>query len=456
MILIGNQRGGSKDLALHLMKEENERVELHELSGFMSDDLMGALNEAYAISQGTKCKQFLYSLSFNQPPNEQVSTRGFEAAIEQAEKRLGLEGQPRAIVFHEKEGRRHAHTVWSRINIDEMKAVQMSFDHKKLNALSRELFIEHGWKMPRGLANSEERDPKNFTLAEWQQAKRAGKDPKIAKTDFQDAWAMSDSKTAFAHALQERGYKLARGDRRGFVAVDYQGEVFPVSRWAGVKPKQIEERLGDLDKLPSVAETRAMIAKDVLPKIQGFQHETDTAQKEKDAQAEEQRRKLEVEQHTQKERQAAELKARQRQETQLQQARLRRGLLGLMDRITGKRKSTLRQNEQEQQKALLRDRQEKADLLAKQQAEQNQLHQERLEKKRQFERQAQELKKKGRATFAALRWIQSFRLFAINSVSVWGSVIHIFRGFHQGTCCLLIGYEILRDGNTMLFSWRPT
>lgn len=29
MILNGNQRGGAKDLALHLMKEENEHVEVH-------------------------------------------------------------------------------------------------------------------------------------------------------------------------------------------------------------------------------------------------------------------------------------------------------------------------------------------------------------------------------------------------------------------------------------------
>ncbi len=42
MILNGNQRGGAKDLALHLMKTANECVEIHELRGFMSSDLMGA------------------------------------------------------------------------------------------------------------------------------------------------------------------------------------------------------------------------------------------------------------------------------------------------------------------------------------------------------------------------------------------------------------------------------
>jgi len=45
MILHGNQRGGSKNLALHLLKEENDHVDVHELRGFISDDLVSALNE---------------------------------------------------------------------------------------------------------------------------------------------------------------------------------------------------------------------------------------------------------------------------------------------------------------------------------------------------------------------------------------------------------------------------
>lgn len=47
MILVGNQRGGARDLARHLMKQENERVEVAELRGFVADDLDGAFQEAY-------------------------------------------------------------------------------------------------------------------------------------------------------------------------------------------------------------------------------------------------------------------------------------------------------------------------------------------------------------------------------------------------------------------------
>jgi len=48
MILKGSQRAGAKQLAVHLMKtEENEHVELHEVRGFMANSLGGALNEAW-------------------------------------------------------------------------------------------------------------------------------------------------------------------------------------------------------------------------------------------------------------------------------------------------------------------------------------------------------------------------------------------------------------------------
>ena len=125
MILVGNQRGGARDLASHLMKDENDHVTLHELRGFIADDLHGAFAEAEAMSKGTRCRQFLFSMSFNPPETERVDISVFKSAINEAEQRLGLNNQPRAIVFHEKEGRRHAHAVWSRIKADEMKAVPL-------------------------------------------------------------------------------------------------------------------------------------------------------------------------------------------------------------------------------------------------------------------------------------------------------------------------------------------
>jgi len=99
-----------------------------------------------------------------------VPVEVFEKAIVEIEHKLGLEDQPRAIVFHEKEGRRHAHVVWSRIDGEKMKAINLPHYKLKLRDISRELYLGHDWQMPRGLMNSEERDPLNYTQGEWQQA----------------------------------------------------------------------------------------------------------------------------------------------------------------------------------------------------------------------------------------------------------------------------------------------
>ncbi|VDS09319.1 hypothetical protein PARHAE_02518 [Paracoccus haematequi] len=119
MILKASERKNAAELARHLINpRDNDHVELHEIRGFLSGDLAGALMEVDAVSQGTRCRNFLFSLSLNPPEKEIVSVEAFEAAVEMAEQRLGLDGQPRAIVFHEKDGRRHAHAIWSRIDAD--------------------------------------------------------------------------------------------------------------------------------------------------------------------------------------------------------------------------------------------------------------------------------------------------------------------------------------------------
>ncbi|TAJ30484.1 MAG: relaxase, partial [Bosea sp. (in: a-proteobacteria)] len=193
MILKASQRSGAKQLGLHLLKtEENEHVEIHEVSGFVSDDLLGAMKEAYAQSLGTRCKQFLFSVSLNPPPNESVRTEVFEKACDVIEERLGLKGQPRMIVFHEKEGRRHAHAVWSRIDAATMTARPLPFFKSKLRDIARDLYLENGWSMPEGFRDSKLRDPRNFTLDEWQQARRAGLDAREVKATIQECWAMSE------------------------------------------------------------------------------------------------------------------------------------------------------------------------------------------------------------------------------------------------------------------------
>lgn len=202
MILKGSQRGGGQNLAVHLMRmDDNDHVHVHELRGFAGDDLKGAFKEAEAVSLGTKCQQYLFSLSINPPEDRTISAEEFEATINRAEERLGLTGQPRAIVMHEKNARLHAHCVWSRIDAQTMTARPMSFFKSKLTDLSRDLYLEHGWDMPRGLISPEGRNPKNFTLAGWQQVKRLGQDPRWMKQVVQSCWSRSDDRKSFERSL---------------------------------------------------------------------------------------------------------------------------------------------------------------------------------------------------------------------------------------------------------------
>lgn len=157
MILQDNQRGGAKNLALHLIKDENDHIELHEIRGFASNDLINALNEFHFISKATKAKQFLFSLSLNPLANESVSTAIFEYAIKQM---------------------------------------------------------------------------------------------------FKECWAIRDSKAAFASALKNRGYTLAKGDRRGLVALDHRCEIFVVAKWSGVQAKDVKAKLGDTENLPTVSNAK--------------------------------------------------------------------------------------------------------------------------------------------------------------------------------------------------------
>jgi hypothetical protein len=116
MILKAKERGDASQLARYLLAtRDNEHVDLHEVSGFASDDLIEAFHEADAVARGTRCKNYLFSMSLNPPIGAYVETEVFERTADQIAKKLGLQSQPRAIVFHEKDGRRHAHVVWSRI-----------------------------------------------------------------------------------------------------------------------------------------------------------------------------------------------------------------------------------------------------------------------------------------------------------------------------------------------------
>lgn len=375
MILKGNQRANGRELALHLMNtEDNEHVQVHDLRGFLADDLLGAFKEAEAISLGTKCQQYLFSLSLNPPMAANVPVDEFERVIGDIERRLGLSGQPRAIVFHEKLGRRHAHCVWSRIDVTSMRAINLPHFKRGLMDIARELYLEHGWEMPAGFEQSEDRNPTAFDHAEAGQARRAKRNPEALKAMFQACWAGSDSRASFAAALWAEGFCLARGDRRGFVAVDAQGGVYSLSRWCGMKTKDLRARLGSHDDLPTVEDAIAILVGSTAPTID---RDAATRVSEKTVDQNHELAALVARQRKERSRLSQELEDRRIGELKARQERLPVGVKAVWSKLTGQYDRKLRECKRQAAASVERDRAQMHALIERHLSERQALERQR-------------------------------------------------------------------------------
>ena len=364
MILKGSQRGGANQLSSHLLNsKDNDHVSVFELRGFVSDDLKGALSENHAIAKGTKCEQFMFSLSLNPPQNENVSEADFAKTADLAEERLGLKDQPRAIVFHEKEGRRHAHVVWSRIDPETMRAINLPHFKYKLTALSRELYLEHGWNLPDGLRRDGGKSPLNFTLEEWQQAKRQKLDPREIKQVFQETWSRTDTANAFKNALEEKGYFLARGDRRGFVALNVGGEVFAIPKWVGIKTKEVRAKLGKESELESVDQVRSELALKVTNKVTSLMRDVKSRHDEELRPLVGANRAMAKAHQSERQLLSSKQEKRWNTENAKRADKLNKGLRGLWQKVTGKSRHIQKANEAEAYQGHVRDRTQRDDLV---------------------------------------------------------------------------------------------
>lgn len=359
MIIKASERGSARSLANHLTNTtDNEHVELYEVRGLIGRSLHAALLEIDAVSQGTKSQKPFFSTSFNPPKGEDVSYDQFMTAFDQLEQKLGLTDQPRVVIFHEKEARRHAHVVWSRVDIDNMKVINMSHFKNKCTDISRQLYLDHGWDMPKGLIDKRERDPFKLTNVEWQQLKRKGIDPKEIKMLCQGAWKHSDNLKSFKHALEERSLFLAQGDRRGFVVLDNSSKVYSLSRFGGIKTKELKNRLGSPDLLPTVAATQDKIRLSFNSEIKSRiallkKRHADEIQPLQDKRAE-----LVRVQRAERRELSEQQRIKRHLLTKEGRDKFRRGVMGFFDKVTGKEKRIRLINRQET--ANLRQKQKEA------------------------------------------------------------------------------------------------
>lgn len=380
MILKGNQRSGGRSLAAHLANvHDNDHVTVHELRGFVSGDLLGAFLEIEAAAIGTRCQQPFFSVSLNPPADALVHFDQYEMAAGAIEAKFpGLAAQPRAIVFHEKEGRRHAHCVWSRIDAERGRALPLSHSRLKLRDVSRTLYAELGLEPPAGIRDERQADPLNYDQPTWQQAKRLGEDPRDLKQIIRHAWDVSDNLASFEAALERQALTLARGDRRGFVVVHHSGEVLSLTRYSGLKKANIQARIGRPEALPTIDQVHDVLAVRMTAAVE---------HRLADLKAVQARQRQPLAARLAALRQAhragrlallAHQAARCAQEDAHRAVRLRTGLMGLWDRVSGKRGRLSEQNRREEVASRLRDRDEDQALVDAQMVDRRALQQDVL------------------------------------------------------------------------------
>lgn len=164
---------------------------------------------------------------------------------------------------------------------------------------------------------------------------------------MQVCWAASDSTSAFERSLKERGLHLAAGDRRGFVVVDFQGEVRSLSRAIGLKSKAVTARL-DGASLKPVDAVQAEVSVRMTAAMKRHVADARTTFQEKSKALESAKQAVTLEHRLAR----AGLKERQRDAwddaTRQRSARLPRGFkAALWWRLTGKYKEVRALNEGE-------------------------------------------------------------------------------------------------------------
>jgi len=262
MIAKGNLHGAGVRLARYLVTgKKGERAELVELRGFASADIRMAFLDVEIQARGTRAEKPFFHAYVRLPAGEGLDQAQWRYVAGRIEKQLGFADQPRAIAFHHlPDGATHMHIAWSRIDLEDMRALDPGLYKFKLKEISRALEIELGLARVRN-----DRDPADRTRApgrnEFEQARRLGTDLKAIRNAIRECWERSDSGKSFAAALDACGLILARGDRRDFVVVDRAGGDHALSkRITGATAAETRARLADIDRaqLPGVDAAKAM------------------------------------------------------------------------------------------------------------------------------------------------------------------------------------------------------
>lgn len=142
-----------------------------------------------------------------------------------------------------------------------------------------------------------------------------------------------------------------------------------MSRWTGVKTKELKQRLGDPDRLPGVDDVRTKVHGRLTGRVRDYLKEGRETQARELAPEVKELREMVRAHRAERARLEKALEQRRLAETKARSARLHKGIRGVWELLTGKARAIRRENEREAFQAFLRDRDQREDLFKAQSKE---------------------------------------------------------------------------------------
>jgi len=230
MVIKGRSRSNGAQLADYLQHSKaNDHVRIIDIRGTARpDSLRRSLLEMSLTSELTeRGSKGLYHAQVNPAIGEDqpMTHEDWLKAADILEAHLGFDGQKRAIVLHEKNGRIHGHVVWERYDHDTGTLRSDSQNFKKHDLARAQI---------------------EQTLGHVRTAQKADRSQEPTHQERLTAlWQDNPDGRSFIKAAEQAGYHIAyRDDRRPFRAITPEGEsVDLVRQLDGIKTKAVRDSL---------------------------------------------------------------------------------------------------------------------------------------------------------------------------------------------------------------------
>ena len=259
-----------------------------ERRGVVGETMLDMLNEMARGRPPHAALQELHVYRRTSIPaaHEHLTEEQWERAFEIFEKERGIpEGQQRIVIEHEKaDGRIHRHVVWSRIDLENMRAFPDGLERQDMpRRLATDLRgagagADHQPASTRTAKDhAPQRAPKSW---EMYRGMKTGLDPRDIKAEVTAIFRESENGAEFAAGLEAARLSARQGDRRGSLILDSAGKEHSLARRIdGINTKELNAFMQGVDReaLPTVEQARAQYQE---KKIAGLEADRDTVRHE--------------------------------------------------------------------------------------------------------------------------------------------------------------------------------